>query len=63
MGKAFLISNKDSINPIKPMSISVIKNPIIETTKTLCSATGKRVENIKIAVSSLVPIPAKVMGI
>ena len=59
----FLASVNETKKPKKPVNISVTMNPTSVNTKILCSATPKRVEKIRMETSSLVPRPAKVIGI
>ena len=58
-----LASVKETRNPIKPMNISVMINPARVKTKTSSRDTAKSVEKIRIEVPSLIPKPAKVIGI
>ena len=58
-----LASVKETRKPIKPTDISVIRNPSRETTKISSFGTAKSVEKMTTAVNSLVPKPAKLIGI
>ena len=57
------VSVSERRKPIKPVKMSVTINPKREKTKTFSSETVKIVENINMAVNSLVPNPPNVMGI
>ena len=56
-------SVNERMKPIKPVHRSVIINPTRVITKIFSGGALKRVENMKIAVNSRVPKPAKVIGI
>ena len=53
----------DKIKPMKPVKTSVKIKPKRDTTKISASGTKNKLENKITAVNSLVPKPAKVIGI